>query len=151
TFGRARPLRRFGSNLGDKRGSRVKRPSHTEADIAGGAGEPEARGAAEGPREEVPGTAANDMAPITAGCRPGRAISSRTAIVLVPTILSPLPCIAVNVVEPPWIGFETAHWHSALPIYAFASSPFIDVPAIVIGLSRRNGRTPPERRRSARA
>ncbi len=57
-----------------------------------------------------------------------------------PAIRRPLPRIAVDVVQASWIGIETASRHGAVAINAFASTPGIDVIAVIIGLSRRNGR-----------
>ena len=87
------------------KGSRGERPGHAEsvaaAADAGGAPAPE-RGA-EVPRNDAPGAAAQNAAR-TVSTSPGTSIRRRPVVTVVPTILNPLPNVAVHVIKTERVG-----------------------------------------------
>ena len=107
--------------VGDSRG---RRPPETEPNdvVSGVGGVPEAEGRAEEPRIEVPGTAANDTVTTAVGC-PSRAIRRRAKVVVVPTVFRPFPHIAMNLVEPPGLG-----WNESTSTVCRRDTPFAPAP-----------------------
>src|SRR5262249_46980470 len=95
-----------------------------------------------------PGTAAAHTLAAIACC-------SRAAVdggAAVGAILRPFPHVAVDIVEAPWVGVEAVDGHRALPILTLRAASLVAVStAIIVGLLRRDPRTPPERRRRFRA
>src|SRR5262245_43228099 len=69
-----------------------------------------------------PGTAANHTILAIALRYPGRAVVGGTFVVGVPTILDPLPDIAVHIVEAELVGRKRANWSGspAVPLAATA-------------------------------
>ena len=90
----------------------------------------------------IPGpTAQNGRIAIPAG--PGRAVSRRTPIGVIPAILGPLPHVAVYLEQAPWIRFQRVNRHGLLSILTRR------VFAVVVGLASRDRGTQPEWRSRA--
>src|SRR5262245_11046857 len=99
---------------------------------------------AKGMGRVVPSCAADD-AKAAVSSQPRTAVARVSCVGGVPTILGPIPGIAMHVIEAPRIGSEAVYGHCR-PAALAGDAARIGDAAIVVGLVRRDRAAPPERR-----
>ena len=128
-----------------------QRPGDPETDVVFPVADDDrvAVGRAEDPRIGAPGATAGGPNLAHPAC-PGGAVGRRAAIAVVLAVLHPFPHIPVHLVETPRVGLEGVDRHRLLTVLALGAAA-IGETAIIVGLARRDRRTPPEWRRGAGA